>query len=531
MQALGLSLDLWEGHIIASQYPVVVPWAMYATSRFSDDDEVPRTRCRFLQFYADAVFAVRSRVDEDQRAQPVRVVMAEYKTLLEENPERTPHILNDVDTMKQVMLNAWAFELQTGVRVDSCVAIFFSRRTGDDLFAAAYELNFRDPACSEACSKLRRRLLSCPGVQRKAAEPGAPMVVFDENHFGVFAGQTATEFKEMGESLPWLRLLLDPTDVPTDGSMQVDRDADALTNLFSGDDVMKRRSALYDSDAVPNPTEFLLYVREDAQRPAGVVASAPLEDEPEADAEGALFGAPPPSLRRYIKDGNEPADHAGIRSDAREAVVSACKRMLRRLLSDNPPAEDEEDDEDEDDDDEEQEQGEAAVYLRSHVNALFEHLKTQPGFEPVEFRNGAIVDPMLAKNFNIPRGAHAPRAPELYYQEGSEPAATPSWRHGPARKRLLVVLIRSLHRSLNCAAYKRHVDKGVGANRDLLARIPSDAIVRGYELSQREVCEHLFHHSNRSFWTMEALHGLGNDVAAKSQQLENIVRAWVADNL
>ena len=228
-------------YALAPQYPVCNPWALYGDS--STKAECPQ--CKFVQFYIDCVFfafpryvifstfaslyhqkpkhkspkhkspktktAPSSRSEDDDfrnksRTAEGRLIVAEYKTLMEVNVHTVHAILNDSKTIKQVLMNALLLQQQTGLRVSHCVVLFFSRRTGQDSFAAGYAFDPNHAMMQELAAKI---VLSPAArstvVGHRVTANGGPMVTFDERHYAVFASMRAVPFS-IRDCLPWLRL-------------------------------------------------------------------------------------------------------------------------------------------------------------------------------------------------------------------------------------------------------------------------------------------------------------------------------------
>ena len=211
---------------------------------------------------------------------------------------------------------------------------------------------------------------------------------------------------------------------------------------------------------------------------------------------GPLFEVVPATLARRSRFGPEDVAVKDLREQVLFRVELACKLLRRDML----------------DRDREKALGQ--------VNRLFEFMKQQPGFDAIEFRNHAMVDPMIVGNFNKPRGRHNV-PPETYARPGHyEARPSPSWRRRSAKKHLLAVLIRSMHRKLNRDSY--------GAHFVHLERVPAyRAVQEGSPLTHRQLCEHLYHNSARSYWTEGAMQAMLGRVTAAEAYLREAAFEWL----
>ena len=351
-----------------------------------------------------------------------------------------------------------------------------------------------------------------------------PMVVFDENHYGVFMEPSIAEFMRLRDVMCKHRLFVTDGEVKPTDSM----DGDAITEVEPQDGYsfsygMRTTATLADVAFIGNMSEHKLYVAAAPREDEGFQLPAPREstpigppapptpppdpDAPAGAAAGPHAGAPPAALfettpdtllrrRRCPAESPEVRD---LREDVFHRVEVVCKKLRRDMLA---------------------QRRDKAL---NQVNALFEHLKEQPGFGELEFRNHAMVDPMLVENFNRPRGRHN-IPPETYARPGHyQQKPSPSWKRRSAKNHLLAVLVRSMHRKLNMECYKLHV-----TNRERTAahrRVDPDAA-----LTNRELCEHVYHNSGRSYWTEEAMESMKDRLPAAEAYLTAAAMTWLLAN-
>ena len=288
-QQVGYDPDVWECFLVASQYPVCVPWAMYATKHGS----AKLQRCRFIQFYIDAVFAIRK-----VGAEGVRLVVSEHKTLMETTPSNLANILNDMDPVKQASFNAWAFQHQAGLHVAHCAIVSFSRRTGVDMFASVSTFQ---PNTQEFDS-LYERFIFSPGA-KPTGDVAPTMIVFDENHYGVFLKPKLDDFKKIGTALTKHRLFVRGGEVQDTGPMgAVAEVVDQVHPHKLTYGMLAPDTELLEESELPTPVtcSYALYVgrhpREDgyqlhAQRDSAPIGPPPEQEAPEGEEEEG--GAPP----------------------------------------------------------------------------------------------------------------------------------------------------------------------------------------------------------------------------------------------
>ena len=144
LEALHFTSAEYVCNRLSTQYPVHVPFAMYAPPTRSAD-RLPRAR--FMQFHVDALFWVARR---DASAEG-GVALVEYKTLAENRADLVHMRLNDRGTILQTLFNAWVFQMHTGVKVKHCVVIYLTRRRRDnDAYAAACSFDPNQPVLEAA---------------------------------------------------------------------------------------------------------------------------------------------------------------------------------------------------------------------------------------------------------------------------------------------------------------------------------------------------------------------------------------------
>jgi hypothetical protein len=165
--ALPPAFEATDFSIVGVEIPVFNPFCMY---------EGENSKYKFLTTQADFVALV---VDKNTRQS--KVVMGEFKTLIEQN--NPVDRLLTVRTIKQTLSNATLYEMQTGVEVDFIMQIFVSRRTTPRAcyFSCASIDRLRAaPLSKNALVRVQKNITLDARVKKKG------FMCFDGARFGVF---------------------------------------------------------------------------------------------------------------------------------------------------------------------------------------------------------------------------------------------------------------------------------------------------------------------------------------------------------